>query len=254
MLMDDFFQVCVLVCQRIAQGLKILFAETLYICHDSYYFTDTNFIRMKKLSLFFLLFAAACSSKKMSPSSDPNAVIVSMDGIGDLKIGMNIQSVEKLLKHKLVFSHPSPGKNVENRDTSDLVARDSSDIRYPDTLSVKYKNTDYEIWFEREWSEDIDAGNRPVTISQIISHSPQLKTPSGIGIGDDLQKIVNAYADSDYEINIRPVFDFKTNDHTRIKGKSEVTIGNGIVGSNITFFLINNKVESMRVSFNTEAE
>lgn len=209
---------------------------------------------MKKLSLLLLLFAAACSSKKTSSSADPNAVVVSMNGMGDLKVGMNIQSVEKLLKRKLVFSRPSQDQSSGGQDTSNLVARDSSDLRYPDTISVKYKNADYEIWFEREWSEDIDSKNRPITISQVISHSPLLKTPSGIGIGDDLQKIVAAYADSDYDIDIRPVFDFKTNAHARIRGKSEVTIGSGVVGSNITFFLADNKVESMKVSFTTEAE
>jgi hypothetical protein len=57
---------------------------------------------MKKLPLIILLFAAACSSKEdtAAKSASPDTVTVSMNGISDLKIGMTLQNVEKLLNRK----------------------------------------------------------------------------------------------------------------------------------------------------------
>ena len=211
---------------------------------------------MKKIPLLLLLFAAACSSKNASTvtatATTPtpavtDTVTVSMEGMGDLKTDMTMEDLEKLLKRRFL----PPGRpKPRPLDTAAFEARDSTkaDAWFPDTINARYKNVDYAIWFTREL-QDNDSTYQ-TTVLQVISNSPLLKTTSGIRIGDDLQKIVKAYADSSEGITIGSPFDDIPADRKRPR---EVTIG-GIVGPAITFFMINNKVESMRVSFNRHAE
>ena len=158
-----------------------------------------------------------------------------------------MEDMEKLLKRRFL----PPGRpQPRPLDTAAFEVRDSTraDAYFPDTINARYKNVDYEIWFTREQQDD-DSTYQTIVL-QIISNSPLLNTTSGIRIGDDLQKIVSAYADSSQGITIGPRFDDIPADKKRPK---EVTIG-GIVGPAITFFMTNNKVESMRVSFNRHAE
>ena len=188
---------------------------------------------MKKLPLIILLFAAACSSKNNSSggASDPNAITVSTKGIGDLKVGMKKETVEKLLKHKIMLPH---------------LSADSPGF-YIDTVTCKYKDIDYTLLFSKEWQES--DSSTFVKVSQVGSHSPLLKTPSGIGIGDDVCKIAGTYADD--RISIMPVYDYKGKEPVRIKGKSEVWLSLPDEASEkvIIFYMNNNKVESMAVTF-----
>ena len=184
---------------------------------------------MKKLPVFILLLAAAaCSSKTSHTNTPDNSITVSMKGISDLKIGMQKESAEKLLKHKLVLPHLSP----------------DSTNNYYDTISCKYKDIDYTLGFTKEWQED---STYIIKLSQISSHSPLLKTPSGIGISDDLCKIGAAY--EEYRISITPTFDYTGNKPIRIKGKSEITLYDTDSNNAITFYMNNNKVEGMGVMF-----
>jgi hypothetical protein len=186
---------------------------------------------MKKLPLVILLFTlAACSSKKdpVSTGDNHNAVIVSMNGVGDLKIGMKRESVEKLLKHKL----PLP-----------LLLADSTDGYDVDTVSCKYKDIDYTLMFRKEPQEDSSFITK---LYEISSRSPILKTPSGVGIGDDLCKITSAYEDR--RIEIMPSYDYTGGRSVRIKGKSEVTLYD-LHNDNVIIFSMNGvKVESMKVA------
>ena len=209
---------------------------------------------MKKIPLLIFLFAAACSSKNTSTATAitpapavTDTVAVSMEGMGDVKVDMTMEDLEKLLKRKFL---PPGQPQPRPLDTAAFEARDSTraDAYFPDTINVRYKNVDYSIWLTRE--QQFDDSTYQTTVLQIISNSPLLKTTSGIRIGDDLQKIVSAYADSSQEITIGSRFDDPPANGKRPR---EVTIG-GIVGPAITFFMANNKVESMRVSFNRHAE
>jgi len=184
---------------------------------------------MKKLPVFILLLAAAaCSSKTSHTNTTDNSITVSLKGIGDLKIGMKRESVEKLLKHKLALPQLSP----------------DSTNNYFDTTSCKYKDIDYTLGFTKEWQED---SSYIIKLSQVSSHSLLLKTPSGIGTGDDLCKIGAAY--EEHRISVTPTFDYTGNKPVRIKGKSEITLFDNDSNNAITFYMNNNKVEGMEVMF-----
>ena len=184
---------------------------------------------MKKLPVIFLLLAAAaCSSKTNHTNAPDNAITVSMKGIGDLKIGMKKESVEKMLKHKLVLPRLSPD-SVNN---------------YIDTVACKYKDIDYTLTFTREWQED---SSYITKLSTVSSNSPLLKTPSGIAIGDDLCKIAGAY--EDHRINVSPTYDYTGYKPVRTKGKSTITLYDNDSENAITFYMNNNKVEGMDVAF-----
>jgi len=195
---------------------------------------------MKKLPLIILLFAAAaCSSPNdtpgvsVSPKAKTDSIAVSTKGIGDLKIGMKKETVEKLLKHKVA----TPNLSVD------------SPAIYRDTVTCTYKGEDYTLVFAKQWQEaDTDSANI-IKLSQVSSRSLLLKTPSGIGIGDDLCKIVSTYKDD--RLNISPVYDYTKEPWVRIKGKSEVwlTLSELELDKRMVFYMTDNKIEGMSVAF-----
>jgi len=184
---------------------------------------------MKKLPVIVLLFTlAACSSKNTDTGSNtnPNAITVSMNGIGDLKIGMKKESVEKLLKRKITLPHLAADSNA-----------------YNDTVSCNYKGVDCMVVFSKEMPEDT---LNAIRVFEIRSSSPLLKTRSGISIGDDKIKIITAY--DGYRINIMPDVDYSKTPPVKNKAKSTIWLFEDESDKIIEFYLDNNKVESMSVS------
>ncbi|MBS1565150.1 MAG: hypothetical protein JST39_12225, partial [Bacteroidetes bacterium] len=181
--------------------------------------------------LLLLLFAAACSSKNTSstvtPSNDPDAVPVSVDGMGGLKTGMTKNEVEKLVKHKI--SLPA----IE-ADTTGWAM---------DSVKLTHKKLDCTVVFSKNTEEDDSV---KVTVQEILSYSPHLRTPSGIVTGDELCKILSVY--DGHNINIIPERDLSSQKFTPIKGQSDVWLFGDNTNNTIVFHMKDNKVAGMSVA------
>ncbi|HEY4151129.1 MAG TPA: hypothetical protein VGM41_19460 [Chitinophagaceae bacterium] len=222
---------------------------------------------MKKLPLIILLFAAAaCASKNgntaATNTAPPDAVthtapvdsatniiytdslIVSGDGISDLKIGMNLQSVEKLLKRPL--SNVPPPKEQGNGYGD---ARDTVRGIYPDTLDISYRGVDYTLTFTQGWQKD---STYATTVDQVLSRSPLLKTSLGIRMGDELTRILNVYGRD--KVRSGPDADSEGEDALGVPGQSQVRAPDGDNGNNIVFYMFDHKVVAMRVIARTEGD
>lgn len=150
---------------------------------------------------------------------------VSMAGIGDIKLGMKKTEIEKLLNQKLQLPH--------------LTAKDSD--YYQDTVHINYKGMEADVMFQKEYNEN---DKYDIVVWEVRSNSPQLKTKSGVGIGDDKYKIISTY--EGYIIWIMPQYE---NDYTvKSKTKSSVWL-HGDNASIIIFYLDNNKVTGMSVTY-----
>ena len=150
--------------------------------------------------------------------------VVTLGGIGDLKVGMSKAQVEKLTG--------SPLKLVK------LLKKDDWDR---DTLEVIYKDVPYQVIMDKDYINEKSTG---FIVYEIKSNSPVLKTKSGIGIGDDKLKIIAAY--EGYMIYILPGYE---DDYTtKSKTKSTVWL-HGDDGKLIVLYLTNNKVTGFSVMF-----
>lgn len=150
---------------------------------------------------------------------------VTMAGIGDIRLGMKKAEFEKLLNQNFSLPH--------------LTAK--NDDYYQDTVHINYKGLEADVIFQKEYSEN---NKNDIAVWEIKSSSPQLKTKSGIGIGDDKYKIISTY--EGYTIWIMPEYE---NNYT-VKSKTKSTIWlHGDDGHVIVFDLDNNKVAAMRVTY-----
>lgn len=173
---------------------------------------------MKLLSTLLLVFACFILHAQTS-------VTVTMTGMGDIKLGMKKAEVEKLLNTTL----QTPHLTAKNEDY------------YQDTVHVNYKGLDADLIFQKEY---VDDNKYNISVWEIRSNSPVLKTKSGIGIGDDKYKIISTY--EGYVIWIMPEYE---KDYT-VKSKTRSTIWlHGDAGNIIVFYLDNNKVTSMSVTY-----
>lgn len=150
---------------------------------------------------------------------------VTMSGIGDLKLGMKKTDFEKLVNQSFSLPHLS-AKN---------------DDYYQDTVHINYKGMEADVIFQKQYSEN---EKYDIAVWEIKSNSPQLKTKSGIGIGDDKYKVISTY--EGYTIWIMPEYE---NNYT-VKSKTKSTIWlHGDNGNLIIFDLDNNKVTAMHVTY-----
>jgi hypothetical protein len=169
------------------------------------------------LSAALLLFSFAVDAQASS--------LVTMAGMGDIKLGMKKAEFEKLLNQKFTLPH--------------LTAND--DDYYQDTVHIIYKGLEADVIFQKEYSEN---DKFDISVSEIRSSSPQLKTKSGIGIGDDKFRIISTY--EGYLIWIMP--EYENNDAIKSKTRSSVWL-HGDSGNVIVFYLTSNKVTSMSVLY-----
>ncbi len=154
-----------------------------------------------------------------------NTFTVSMNGIGDIKIGMKKAELEKLLGQPVKIVH--------------LTKKD--DYNW-DTVKCTYKGLNAEVILANEY---VDENKNNIVVQEINSSHPQLKTPSGIGIGDDKFKILSTY--DGYMIYIIP--EYENNYTVKSKTKSSVWVHSDDAGKVIVFHLVNNKVTSMTVGY-----
>ncbi len=85
----------------------------------------------KTFFLLFILAAAIATGQK-------NDYLVSMDGIGAIKIGMSHEELEKLLNKKIPLINP----------------RDTSSGSWQDSAIIKYKSIQLNLDFQRTYKED----------------------------------------------------------------------------------------------------
>lgn len=170
---------------------------------------------MKKLFpfLFILLSTTAIAQNK--------DYLLSLDGIGVLKLGMPLTELEKVLKTKITLK-------VINIDS----------VRLTETVNTKYKGIAVEInLFKRQ--------DNIITVDGIKTSSALCKTKTGLGIGSTRLQIIAAY--DGYHIDAKPVFDYDNDKAVKSKTMSTVTIKEDEEGYAIIFNLVNNKVVSFEI-------
>ncbi len=181
---------------------------------------------MRKIIFLLLL------SFSINVSAQNNDYLISMDGIGNIKLGMKQQELEKLLKIKIPLTNPW----------------DTISGSWQDSAIIIYKNMELRIDFQRNYYA-IDTFN--MMVIGIEGKSPFCKTENGIGIGSDKLSIVTAY--ENYEISLLPEYDDE--DYTvKSKIRSLINILNDTRKRMITFYFTNKKVTGykIRTSFSDE--
>ena len=172
---------------------------------------------MKKLFPFLFIFLATTA---IAQSKD---YLLSLDGIGSLKLGMPVAELEKVLRTKVILK-------VINIDS----------VRLTETINAKYKGINVEIDLIKYQDETIVVGG-------ISTSSPLCKTKSVIGVGATKLQIITAY--EGYHIDARPVFTYEEGDEKPKKSKTEstITVKEDTEGNAIVFNLLNKKVVSFRI-------
>ena len=107
----------------------------------------------------------------------------STGGIGPFRIGLSRAATEKLLNLKLKLPKSSPTDSYEM-----------------DTVMCNYKEMKLQLVFSRSYFGNDTA--QKLGIYSVTSSYPQIKTKSGVGIGDDKIKIVKTY--ELYRLDISP--------------------------------------------------
>jgi len=175
--------------------------------------------KMKLLYIFLLLLSSFALKAQL------NSFTVTMAGIGDIKLGMKKADFEKLVNQTFKL----PRLTAKNDDS------------YQDTVHVNYKGLDADVVFQKEYS---DENKFNIVVWAVRSNAPQLKTRSGIGIGDDKIKIITAYPD--FTIWLMPEYE---KDYT-VKSKTKSTVWlHGDSGNVIIFYLENGKITGMSVTY-----
>ncbi len=165
--------------------------------------------------LFFCLVASA-----QAPS-----YTVSMSGIADIKLGMKKTELEKLINQTLKLPKLSRKDGYER-----------------DTVSFAYKGMEATVVFEKQEVNE----KEEIIVWEVKNSAPQLKTRSGISIGDDKLKIISTY--EEYLIYIMPEYEGE-NYTIKSKTKSTVWLHGDESGKVIIFYLTNNKVTGMSVTY-----
>ncbi len=188
---------------------------------------------MKKICLAFFMMAATCTTAQNKD------YLISMDGLGALKLGMSQARVEKLLNRKIPLTHHL----------------DTINNFYQDTAKLTYKNIPVQLEFNRSYTAPNQFYMRLIGIR---ASSPLCKTASGTGIGSDKLKILTEY--NDYHIKIQPgyVSYYATEEG---KGKSTISIlddaaslGDGSDAYTTVFYLLNKKVVSFELKAKLKEE
>jgi len=184
---------------------------------------------MKKTCLIFFIMAATCASAQNKDYQ------ISMNGLGQLKLGMTQTDLEKLLNQKIILNNHL----------------DTNNYSYQDTAKLKYKSINVQLEFSRDYyAPDVFR----MRLIGIRANSPLCKTATGIGIGTDQLKIIADY--NNYHVNIQPGY-YNYFETEKGKGKSTLKVlddaastMDGSTAYTMLFYLMNKKV----VSFELKAD
>ena len=187
---------------------------------------NLNLIVMKKICLFFFILATSCATAQNKD------YIISMNGLGSLKLGMSQTEVEKILNKKILL----------------INALDTLNNFYEDTAKLTYKNIAVQLEFHRNYNVP---NQFYMQLVGIRCSSPLCKTATGIGVGTDNLKIIAAY--DKYHVRIQPGF-YNYYETEKGKGKSTLSIlddaASTMDGSDayrMLFYLLNKKVVSFEL-------
>lgn len=157
-------------------------------------------------------------------NAQPEPPVVSLAGIGAVKIGMKQRELERLLQSNLSLHHL-----LEERPQAD-------------TVSFSWNGVSYAVVLDRGYDEST---RNDITVHAVICESPELKTKSGVGIGDDKLKIVSTY--DGYTLHILPAYE--GNPPAKSKTRSTVILYSDTSPTCIIFYLDNNKVAGFCVQY-----
>lgn len=150
--------------------------------------------------------------------------MVSLAGIGAIKLGMKKEALDKLL--------PAPVK------LKNLLLQEWD----MDTVLVQYSGIDYTVVLNKSIDEQ---QNGAIVVYAVHSRNPALKTRSGVGIGDDKLKIVTTY--EDYLLHLAP--DYDPDSGAKIKGNATVMLYGDETPAMIVFEIEGGKVAGFWVSY-----
>jgi hypothetical protein len=159
------------------------------------------------------------------PASGQNNSTVTFYGIGEIKLGMEKTELEKLLKEPIAVPN---------------ISSDKAGVYKEDTIHIIYKGVDIDIMLQPRWSSK----NNEIQVVMIKSNCASLITKSGIGIGDNMLKILSTY--KDYSLHIYPYYDDYT---VRVKGKSSIHLTSSEGSTSIIFYLTDEKVTGFGLNF-----
>jgi hypothetical protein len=183
------------------------------------------------LCTFILL---ACKEKTASSASGKkvdSAYLFNNQGLGDLRIGMTVEEVEKALGNKVTLMNKNPEEV------------------YIDSAEVKYKGEPATLMFDRRYSQD---ESYFLVLGGVKTSSPKFKTAAGIGVGSDKEEIWEAYS-TGYVFNLYP--DYEDTTYTTFsKTRSFINVSTQEGEIMYFFSLKDNKVSlvEMNVSYNDE--
>lgn len=159
-------------------------------------------------------------------SAQSNDYLVTMNGIGLLKIGLQKAELEKILNKKITLRYLS-----------------DNDSGFADTIKTKYKNIDVTLYLAKQYNNENKA---MIYLRGIRTGSLLCKTSSGIKIGDDKLKVITAYENS--ILNIWPEYEDE-NYTRRSKTRSVVLVSSDDSNNTIIFYLNNKKVAAFEITY-----
>jgi hypothetical protein len=183
------------------------------------------------LVLAAILLLASCKNndkEKSSGQKDKTPVsseyTITKDGIGELKIGMLQADIEKMLKQSLVMKH----------------AKDTGEI-WSDTATVTYNKMEVTLYFQKSY---LEGHTDDFELFGLSTNSPLCKTPAGIGVGDDRNAVLAAYADNPITMGPESVM---VNDTTWAFSKTDyyIYVSDEKWDRQLSFRLVNKKVASV---------
>lgn len=171
--------------------------------------------------------AGANSDNKTELPDVPKEFLVTEQGIDQLRIGMTLDESKKIL-----------GQDIPLTNADD-------DISWMDTVYATYNKIPMEIFYERQYNNDIDDSFTKV-IAGFRVKSELCKTEKGIGVGSEKMDIINKY--DGYVMNIYPEFE-DTTYTTRSKTKSIINVSRGEDTVNMLIFSLDrNRVSAVELS------
>ncbi|HSU28286.1 MAG TPA: hypothetical protein VLJ68_07890 [Chitinophagaceae bacterium] len=174
-----------------------------------------------------LLFITACSNnkgKQPAPVDKNYEYLISMEGIGPVKLEMSQEELEKLLNKKIPLTNPT----------------DTVSGSWQDTATVKYKDIDLKIHFQRNY---VKGDSFYMYVIGVETSSPLGKTSSGLSLGADRSTIIDTYENN--LILIWP--DYLQEDTSSDKKRYLIDVRDEKQNSReISFSVVNKKVVSIK--------
>lgn len=183
------------------------------------------------LVLAAILLFAACTNKDKQKSTSQtdkkpahSEYTITKDGIGEIRIGMLQSDIEKLLKQSLVMKH----------------AKDTGEV-WSDTATVTYNKMEITLYFQKSYIEE---HADEMELFGLHTNSPLCKTSTGLGVGDDRDAVLAAYADNPITMGPENIM---LNDSTWGLSKTNyyIHVSDEKWDRQLTFILVNKKITAI---------